>query len=578
MQRVQVARLSEQHLAAVVELERRMYAPSVHAPESLIRARLKFEDQHYSSLNLGLFTGDRLVGYVLAHVDDGAEFRAYGIGENVYVADIAILPNCRRHLLRLLSALAREIRIEYPGLPVVAHSIHGTSALWQRHAAILRRLGGEMSAKIDHVTMAAGIAATLVVWQPTAADTVTDRDPATVSPPFSESYRTESGKLLGVHVITDEDGLIRLGASWRRIEAALPDLTVFQTHRYQAAWVRNFALPRRLMIVCIHDGAELIGIAPFQVSLVEMHRHEYRQLSFLGAPWEVDRPGFLFARQAVDCAEAAARALLARRDQWDVIWFHEQTAGEAALEAFCRALAGNGLLHGRTASSRCPYLALTGGWQPFLASKSRKFRRNLQAAQRKLQAAGRLEYQSWQGEVERLQGLLEEYATLEGRSWKARAGIGAAQSVEHRRFYLHLASEFGAGGEFVFRCLRMDGRMIAATFGLIYRRRYYSLHIANDAAFSRYSPGTYLESRELEECFDADLDEYDFLGGFLRNKVRWASTVRETVAVHLYQRQPLLIALYVAYFRIKAPLKRLLSRIGIQWRDRSPENRVKELA
>ena len=101
--------------------------PESQETESLIGARLQFEDKHYSSLNLGLFDDDRLIGYVLAHLDDGTEFPGHAIGDNVYVADIAVRPLFRRHLIRLLQAFAREVRIEYPGLPVVAHSIRGTS-------------------------------------------------------------------------------------------------------------------------------------------------------------------------------------------------------------------------------------------------------------------------------------------------------------------------------------------------------------------------------------------------------------------------------------------------------------------
>lgn len=577
MAQVQVARLSEQHLAAVVALEREIYPRPTQEAESLIAARLRFEDEHYSSLNLGLFEDDRLVGYILAHLDDGKEFPEHPIGDNVYVADIAVRPLYRRHLIRLLQAFTREVRIEYPGLPVVAHSIHGTSDLWEKHAAIIQRLGGEMATRIDGVTTRSGVTASLVVWRHRDGSEAPARRAAARTTP-TETHATASGRRLGVRVVDDEDGLLALGDAWRRIEQALPDMPVFQTHRYQCAWVRNFALTRRMMIVAVYDGAEIVGIAPFQVSIVEMHGRELRQLSFLGAPWEVDRPGFLFPRLPADCAEAAAQALLARRGQWDFAWFHEQIPGDAALESFCATLVRGGLLHGRTPSSRCPYLRFEGTWPALLATKSTKFRKNLKAARRKLEAAGKLVYESCSGDVERLQGLLLEYEALERRSWKAKAGIGAAQSVEHLRFYLHLASEFGATGDFTIRCLRLDGRLIAATFGLTHRRRFYSLHIANDSEFAKHSAGTYLEALELEECFGAGLEEYDFLGGFLKNKLRWATEFRDTVAVHLYQRTPFQVAIFVAYFKLKAPLKRLLARLGIAWESRNPENRLKEQA
>lgn len=559
MEHLSVERLSEEELAEVVALERRIYPPEIQEPVELIQARLRFEDDHYSALNLGLFGDEDLVGYILAHVDDGSDFEEHDIGDNVYIADLAILPKYRRHLIKLLRSFAREVRLEYPGLPIVAHSVGDTGDLWRRHEAVLRRLGVSMVAQTDGVVMEADRIASMLVWRPTGTSD-------TKRP--TERYRASSGKTYGARVVVDEDGLIGLAGPWQASEQALPELTVFQTHRYQAAWTRSLGLADKLMIVCVLDGTEVVGIAPFQVSPHEMHGKVYRQLSFLGAPWEVDRPGFLFSDDAHECAEIVAQALLARRDEWDIIWFHEQTAGDPALESFCATLARNGLLHGRTTSSLCPYLKFEGTWPEFLASKSQKFRKNLKAARRKLETAGRLEYRCCAGGEDLLQDLMLEYEQLESRSWKAKAGVGASQSVEHMRFYLHLASAFSGTGQFIYRCLRLDGLLIAATFGLIHRRKYYSLHIANDAAYAKFSPGTCLESLELEECFSAGLDEYDPLGGFLANKLRWATRTRETVAVHLYQRQPRLVAMYLLYFLVKPPVKRLLSRLGIRWSEK----------
>ena len=551
--------------AAVIAVERRAYARDKQEPEHLIEARLRHEDDHYGSLNLGLFANDRLVGYVLAHLDDGADFPGQAIAENVYVADLAVLPGYQRHLLKLLTAFTREVRLEYPGLPIVAHSIRETGRMWRRHDEVFRELGFAMATRPSDETTRAGQAAPLVVWEPLAAEASTDRRQSANALQPTERWRTASGKELRTSVIVDEDGLLGLKDPWQKVEQAVAGLTVFQTHRYQAAWVRSFAVDRELMIVCIHDDDAIIGIAPFQVSLIRMHGKVHRQLTFLGAPWEVDRPTFLFSRDVRDCAEAAARTLLARRDQWDVIWFHEQDAAEPALETFCATLSSHKVLHGRVPSSQCPYLTFDGTWEQLLATKSQKFRKNLKAARKKLQGAGQLEYTTCAGGQQRLQQVFGEYELLESRGWKARKGVGASQSVEHLRFYRHLIRAFGDSGRFVFRCLRLDGHLVAATFGLVHERRFYSLHIAHDAAYSPCSPGTFLESLEIQECFGAGLDEYDFLGGFLKNKVRWATHTRDTVEVHLYQRRPLLVAAYLYFFVVKPRLKQLLSRIGIRW-------------
>ena len=560
--------------ATVVAVERGVYSREYQEPEHLIEARLRYEDDHYGSLNLGMFAGDELVGYVLAYLDDGAEIPGQAIGDHVYVADMAVLPGYQRHLFKLLTAFTREVRLEYPGLPIVAHSIQETGKMWRRHDAVLRKLGFALATELSDESTRAGQPAPVVVWAPLSAERRTDRERSAAGLRTTERCRTSSGKELRTGLVVDEDGLLDLREQWQRIEQAVPGLTVFQTHRYQAAWVRSFAVDLKLMIVCIYDGNELIGIAPFHVSLIRMHGKVHRHVTFLGAPWEVDRPTFLFSRDARDCAEAAAQALLARRDRWDVIWFHEQDASDPALETFCATLSSHRVLHGRVPSSHCPYLTFGGTWEQLLATKSQKFRKNLKAARKKLQGAGQLEYTSCTGDEQRLQELFGEYEVLESRGWKASKGVGASQSVEHLRFYQQLIRAFGASGQFVFRCLRLDGHLVAATFGLTHERRFYSLHIAHDAAYSSCSPGTFLESLELEECFQADLEEYDFLGGFLKNKVRWATHARDTVEVHLYQRRPALVAAYLYFFVVKPRLKRLLSRFGIRLPTRPRTDRV----
>ena len=180
--------------ATVVAVERRVYSREYQEPEHLIEARLRYEDDHYGSLNLGLFAGDELVGYVLAYLDDGAEIPGQAIGDNVYVADMAVLPGYQRHLLKLLTAFTREVRLEYPGLPIVAHAIRETGKMWRRHHAVFRKLGFALAAELGDETTRAGQAAPLVVWEPLAAGRCTDRKRPADASHASERFRTSSGK------------------------------------------------------------------------------------------------------------------------------------------------------------------------------------------------------------------------------------------------------------------------------------------------------------------------------------------------------------------------------------------------
>lgn len=68
-------------------------------------------------------------------------------------------------------------------------------------------------------------------------------------------------------------------------------------------------------------------------------------------------------------------------------------------------------------------------------------------------------------------------------------------------------------------CWVGGSRPIAATLALLEGSTYYSAHIAHDNEFARYSPGTLLESIELEDLMrERRFHTYDFLAGALQNK------------------------------------------------------------
>jgi hypothetical protein len=322
-------------------------------------------------------------------------------------------------------------------------------------------------------------------------------------------------------------------------------------------------MSRQLFVVCIYDKGALIGIAPFMISRCKVYWKNFREVNFIGTRWEVDRPGFLFTGSSEECGEVAAKVLIAYRRRWDLMKFHEQDTDNPALAAFLDELGRQGILLGTTIDSVCPHLKLQGTWADFLAGKSQKFRKNLKAARRKLERAGRLEYGRFSGDSGRLHGLLKEYETLELSSRKAKAGVRVVSNPEYFHFYRDIVEKFSDRGQFIFRSLRLDGRLIAATFGLEFQRVYYSLQISHDDAFSQFSPGSLLESIELEECFAADLNEYDFLGGFLNNKRRWTTTARKTKQVYGYRPLFNFRLIYLVYFQVKPTLKNWLGRVGV---------------
>ena len=387
------------------------------------------------------------------------------------------------------------------------------------------------------------------------------------------SKASDPGASPSIEVVEDEAGWDALEPVWDALLVRTPGHTVFQSYAWLRLWWQAFGAGKALYILVLRRNSEVVGIAPLQISQARIWGRSFRRVELIGMPDEIDRPTCLFPETATACAMSVLDHLHARRAHWDMLQLDEQIAGSPLAVAVRDFSAGNGLMFATTPFHPCPYLELDTTWEAHLAQRSRRLRRNLRAAKRRLSAAGRLELRRCTTPAE-IREHLPRYVALEARSWKPAAGIGIARSPDYLAFYEALARSYGGDGAFHLLLLELDGRPIAGTLALDWRGVYYSLQIAHDGSYDACSPGTVLEALELETCFASGAwHEYDFLGGALNNKLRWTSTVRPTLCVHAFRKTPRLVLLFVLYFRLKPLVRRLLERAGwlervLGWRER----------
>lgn len=106
--------------------------------------------------------------------------------------------------------------------------------------------------------------------------------------------------------------------------------------------------------------------------------------------------------------------------------------------------------------------------------------------------------------------------------------------------------------------LKCNDRPIAATLAFYDNSTYYSTQIVHDEAYSRSSPGTLLESIEMEHLIgEARFTTYDFLGGAPSNKRRWTETAMQTRRFCLVRGTSRGRIFRLYYFTIKPLAKRM---------------------
>jgi hypothetical protein len=313
----------------------------------------------------------------------------------------------------------------------------------------------------------------------------------------------------------------------------------------------------------LREGAGIRAIAPLRIEVTTYLGRPRRLLQFIGEPSEVDRPTILRRGEDREAVNAIFRYLVEHHDVWDTMLLYEQPTGGLVLDVAKEHFKARSDLVGIVPGPRCPWVDLSGSWSVFVSAKSRSFRKGLRQKLARLKRRGEVEFRTIDAIAE-LGKAFEHYLEVEGRSWKPAKRLGAARSEAYLSYHRALVDEFGPSGKLVIRILYIDKKPIAATFGLIDRGRFFSLHIAHDQEYDAFSPGTLLTAYELEESYARqDLDEYDFLGGFLENKTTWTSNMRDTEQFYVYRRELLLRLHYVWHFRAEPMIKRLLKRVGL---------------
>jgi ABC-type oligopeptide transport system ATPase subunit len=165
---------------------------------------------------------------------------------------------------------------------------------------------------------------------------------------------------------------------------------------------------------------------------------------------------------------------------------------------------------------------------------------------------------------ESLEQGFDALARVTTASWKHAEQLGMSSDARYRDFYRSLLRRFSASGNVRLMTLELDGEPIAATVGISLDRTFCALLIVHDQRYDTYSAGTLLEHAEMTALLEsAEFDRYEFMGGALRNKLRWTSDVVATVCVVVSTQDWRRRLQYAFEYRLKPLIKRVLKRLGL---------------
>lgn len=340
---------------------------------------------------------------------------------------------------------------------------------------------------------------------------------------------------MDVRLVTDEGAFLALRERWNRLHRESAPGDPFLSHEWlDAAW--QWSRQRGdLHVLCCESEGSLVGAA----ALLRSHPEAggVRTLEFLSVPDTqrcdiVARPEH---RERV--AGAIVDALRTRQREWDVLKLRYLTEGTLTTTRFVPALSQAGY-RCEASSVANPWIDLTGSWDSYLASRSRRVKKAINLAANRLKRAGAVEIvwlEPGKGSADEAARALDAATSISARSWKTRTG-NSLDNAGPGAFLRTLARHAHRRGWLSIWTLSLDGQAIAMEIQLIVQGNVFALRSDFDAAHDDISPGSHLNRCMLETLFARGLARYSMGPGDNPYKYRWAQGADPVHAVTAYGR------------------------------------------
>jgi CelD/BcsL family acetyltransferase involved in cellulose biosynthesis len=309
-----------------------------------------------------------------------------------------------------------------------------------------------------------------------------------------------------VQVATSVEALEPHAAAWDRLAVTGLERMPMLSHAWVASYLEH-GNPDRAPWRCLlaYRGADLVGV-------MTLLRTRGQLRDRLLAP-EDDHTIVGHPLLALDGADEALAALVeAALDLEPRLWMRFY-----GIRATSPVLAVAPVLHENARVLPTPgYLGCSvdtaGAYEEFQSRLSSSFRRSLRSARKKLERDHRLTFDFVSGPEAAAPELMADFLRVEASGWKGAAGSAIACDTERTAFYAALARRLSARGWLEWNLARVDGRLVAAHFGLRFGRAVVLPKGGYDEAFAAFAPGNLLFWELFARAFaDADVDEVNFL-------------------------------------------------------------------
>jgi CelD/BcsL family acetyltransferase involved in cellulose biosynthesis len=264
--------------------------------------------------------------------------------------------------------------------------------------------------------------------------------------------------------------------------------------------------------VVVREGGQMVGLLPLMVTrgrYLGLPVRTVTHMSMLAG----DRPGLLAVAPADVVWERALQVLMQHRGDWDILDLGEVDEGAWPLEAAGQALfQAQGMTITVTPATWSGCLPISGTAQDYFQARSSQTRQSFRRSERQLKTACPDLTLDVIDDPEQIVAACDRYLAIEARSWKAEAKVELWSDDRERTFLRALLPILARKGQASVWLLHSEGRDIAGLIRMQQGPIMFERHWTYDPEFGKYSPGTLLRVRAIEQLFGGPCDESDALG------------------------------------------------------------------
>ncbi|MBS0394295.1 MAG: hypothetical protein JSR54_06675, partial [Proteobacteria bacterium] len=256
--------------------------------------------------------------------------------------------------------------------------------------------------------------------------------------------------------LTTRSAFDALRMAWDDLLQRADHSSPFLTPGWQAAWLDSYGAGRSLWVLAAYRQATLVGLWP----LCLRRQGPFRVLEPIGAGRSDWLEALIASGERDAVLDAFLAELAAARRQWDLLELRDVLDGSPLPDELTRRASGQALTVHSSERTAAPYLTLSADWEGFLSSKRPKFRSNLKYYRRLPERDGKT-LRLARAERGAAVGAVDELASIELRSWKAKSGNLKISTPAGRAFYAGFLGYFDARGELDLWRAELDGRLFA---------------------------------------------------------------------------------------------------------------------